>query len=376
MAIPNSLPAFRRPLVDDPMASYTLPARFYTDPAIYELEKRAIFYRTWQYLGHVSHVARPGDYVAGYVADQRVFAIRGQDGKVRAFQNTCQHRGHHLVKGSGNVGLFVTCPYHAWAYDTTGRLRTARNCDHLPDFRKEDFSLPEVRVEAFCGFLFVNLDPGAKPLAELVPDLEADIRARVPEIDRLKPVGVLEFGGPSMKANWKVVVDNYLECYHCPPAHPAFAEMLDMPRYRMDEFGLWSRQLGVRTNATRTIYPVRPDHAVQEAMFWYLWPTTTINMLPGSTEIQIAAAVPRGHDQSSFAGHVYTADGGAIYKERYDYVNDILGIEDRDLCESVQEGLHALGYDQGRFVVDKARSGISEHALHRFHLLVKDALNA
>ncbi len=371
----SALPAFRRPLSNDPAGSYTLPSRYYTDPDIFEREKKAIFYKSWQYLGHKSQVANPGDYVTGRIADQRVFAIRGQDGMLRAFHNTCQHRGHHLLSGAGNVKLFVTCPYHAWAYDGEGRLRTARNCDHLKDFRKEDFTLPALGIEEFCGLLFVNLDAKAPPMAEIFVDLADDLHDRIPELPAMRLAREFIFGGPSIKANWKVVVDNFVECYHCTPSHPAFVEILDMSKYRQDDHGLWSRQLGTRTHANRTIYDIAADDPVQDAGFWFLWPTTTINYMPGKSEIIVSSIVPQGHAAAAFVGHQYSPTG-AVDESRFDYLTNILGVEDKDLCESVQEGLNSQGFDQGRIVVDEARSGISEHALHRFHLMVKEALGA
>lgn len=373
MAAVEKLPPPRRPLTADPMASWTMPARWYTDPAIYEREKTAIFYRTWHYVGHVSEVANPGDYVTGMVADQRVMVVRGRDGVLRGFHNTCMHRGHHILAGKGNVKLTITCPYHAWAYDTAGNLRTARNCEHLTDFRKEDFGLKPVRVEEFCTFLFVNLDMAARPLAELVPDLAADIRARIPSLDAMRPMSVCEMGGPSMAANWKVVVDNFVECYHCAPSHPAFADIHDMARYEQEDRGLWSRQIGVRTQANDTPYPISNDDPVQQGLFWYLWPTTTINTLPGRSELNVLSIIPFGVGNSAFAGHQYSAEG-RIDPIRFNYMTNILAVEDKDLCESVQVGLNSLAFDQGRFIVDRQRSGISEHAMHRFHLLVKDAL--
>ncbi|MGH6718457.1 MAG: aromatic ring-hydroxylating oxygenase subunit alpha [Alphaproteobacteria bacterium] len=375
MAVVAKLPPIRRPLDEDPEASYTLPARWYHDPAVYEREMTAIFHKTWHYVGHASQVAAPGDYVTGRVADQRVMVVRGRDGRLRGFHNTCQHRGHQVLSGAGNLKLFMTCPYHAWAYDTEGKLRTARNCEHVAGFRKEDFGLVEVRVEEFCAFLFVNLDRQATPLAELVPDFAADLRARVPNLEAMRPARECVFGGPRMKANWKVVVDNYVECYHCGPSHPAFADILDMARYRQDDHGLWSRQIGVRTRNNDTIYPIRGDDAVQEGLFWFLWPATTINLLPGNAELNVLSIVPRGVESSSFTGHQYSTDG-TIDEARFAYMTDVLAVEDKSLCESVQEGLHSLAFDQGRFIVDRQRSGISEHAMHRFHLLVKQALEA
>ena len=236
--------AFPKPLTEDATRSYTLPAGYYTDPEIFELEKERIFYRTWQYVGPASEVAKAGDYMTTNVVDQGVFVIRGRDGELRAFYNVCQHRAHELLQGKGNVKAVITCPYHAWAYAPDGSLRTARNCEMVAGFDKKDFGLRPVRVEEFCNLVFVNLDDDAAPLAEQAPNLEASIRAFVPNYDELAFTGTGTFGDSVMQAGWKVVVDNYVECYHCGPAHPAFADMIDMACYEHTIDGISAFQLG------------------------------------------------------------------------------------------------------------------------------------
>ena len=108
----------------DPEKSYTIPKQYYTDPAIYEREKEAIFYKAWNYACHAGQVAEAGDFVTVRVADQNIAVLRGQDGGLRAFYNVCSHRAHELLQGCGRAKI-VTCPYHAWTYHTDGRLRSA-----------------------------------------------------------------------------------------------------------------------------------------------------------------------------------------------------------------------------------------------------------
>jgi carnitine monooxygenase subunit len=122
----------------DPRKSYTLPARYYTDPAIYAWEQDAIFGHSWCYAGHLGTLAEPGSYFTCKIADQNILVIRGKDRVLRGFYNVCQHRAHELVKGSGKA-LFLTCPYHAWTYHADGTLRTARGSEALPAFDKEKF---------------------------------------------------------------------------------------------------------------------------------------------------------------------------------------------------------------------------------------------
>jgi len=365
---------FGRPLSSDPERSYTLPSSWYTDPAIFEREKERIFHRSWIYACHESQVANPGDYATVQVVDQGVAVVRGRDGTLRAFYNVCQHRAHELLQGTGNVKAVITCPYHAWAYDLQGKLRTARNCESVKGFDKADFTLKGVRVEIFCNLVFVNLDPDAVPLAEQAPNLERDIREVVPQWDELRLRDSYDFGGRPIDAGWKVVVDNYVECYHCAPAHPAFADMIDMPSYEHTIDGITARQLGPRIKADNTAYRLGEGDTMMRSVFWYLWPTTTINVLPGKGDVFITNVVPHGPATTAFVNNRFSVSDAPEIAERRNYAENILGVEDLLLCESVQRGLRSKGYDQGRLIVDEARTGEGEHVVHFFHKMVLDAL--
>ncbi len=367
--------AFPKPLTEDAAHSYTLPASYYTDPEIFELEKERIFFRTWQYVGHKSQVAKPGDYMTTTIVDQGVFVIRGRDGELRAFYNVCQHRAHELLEGTGNVKAVITCPYHAWAYAPDGSLRAARNCESVKGFDKSDFGLKPVRVEEFCNLIFVNLDDDAVPLAQQAPNLEASIRGFVPNYDDLAFTGTSTFGDSVMQAGWKVVVDNYVECYHCGPAHPAFADMIDMACYEHTIDGISAFQLGPETKPENSAYTFSEDDPIQRAAFWYLWPTTTINVVPGSVNVNITHIVPRSPTTTSFVNERLSAPGDPEDKDRDTYLFDLLGREDQSLCESVQRGLMSHAYDQGRFIVGPEVDGQEEHVVHLFHHMVKQALD-
>ncbi|MDE2790945.1 MAG: aromatic ring-hydroxylating dioxygenase subunit alpha [Paracoccaceae bacterium] len=366
--------AFDKPLTDKPQESFTLPSCLYTDPRVYEVEKERIFYRTWQFVAHESVFPKPGDYVTLRICDQNIFVIRGQDGCPRAFYNVCQHRAHELLPdGRGNVSRAIVCPYHAWVFETDGRLRGAPRSDRRPDFRRDDYALKPIRLEMFLGCAFVNLDSDAKPLSAVAGDLEADIRRRLPFLPRLAKVRVNGLGETRIEAGWKVVVDNYVECYHCDHAHPAFADIICMDSYRHDTFGLWSRQLGEDIRLKNSAYRVDADCEFKQSAFWFLWPNTTFNVLPGSGEINISAIRPTGLETTSFEG--YTLSSEEEFDEaRAEYTANVLVPEDIDLCESVQRGLKSRGYSQGPMIVDPERSGRGEHAIHHFHRLVQQAL--
>jgi phenylpropionate dioxygenase-like ring-hydroxylating dioxygenase large terminal subunit len=355
--------------------SFTLPSHYYLDPLIYEQEKEAIFYRGWHYLGHASQFASAGDFVTTQIADESVFVIRGDDGALRGFYNVCRHRAHQLLQDSGHTATIV-CPYHAWSYAGNGELRYARNTGQLAHFSKTDHGLVPIRVELFCGFVFINLDNDAVALATLAADLEQDIRAHIPYLDQLSPV-LADTGRPaSMAANWKIVLDNFLECYHCSKAHPAFADLIDMHSYQLETRSLWSRQLAPHTRPLNGAYQFAADAPVQTAVFWYLWPTTTFGVLPGQQHFFVSSIRPLSIDTTYRYGHFYTLANAAMPEHYNSYVNNVIVPEDIALCESVQRGLKSRSYQHGRFVVDNARSGISEHGVHQFHRLVLAALAA
>ena len=362
----------QRPVHEQPQHSYTIPSILYLDEKIYEHEKQNIFYCNWHYAGHVSQLSKTGDYLTASVADESVFIVRCQDDTLRGFYNVCRHRAHQLLEGSGNTHNIV-CPYHAWSYALTGALRHARNSEKVPGFDKSEFCLQPVQVDTLCDFVFFNLDPDADSLDSQAPGLAQDIQERVPELSNLRAVESLTLGS-AMAANWKVVVDNFLECYHCPPAHPDFATLFDMSNYQLDTFGTWSRQLGAKTRPKNTAYPFDSDAPVQSGAFWYLWPTTTINMTPGVPNLNVLSILPLDHEKTSFSGHQYALDRDQNYNLRQQYLTNILGPEDVALCESTQRGLKSRSYDQGRFIVDSDLSGMAEHAVHQFHRLILSAL--
>ena len=249
----------------DPLFSYALPAEYYYDPAVFEREKREIWFKTWQLVGYQHQLAEPGDYVTGEILDQKVLVTRGKDGNLHAFYNVCMHRGHVLAQGRGNKNIF-TCPFHAWSYDAAGALKAAGNAENVAGFRLEDFSLSPVRVEPFLNMVFVNLDPDAPPLAPLVEDLGRDILDNVPRFDRLKLGRTDPY---NIDANWKFVPEQN-ECYHCPSLHPqamgtdqAYME----PSWETAEHDYWTKHI-VRTKrgvtAEQMPYEFRDDDDLKD----------------------------------------------------------------------------------------------------------------
>ena len=149
---------YTKPVSDLPEESFTLPSHMYTDPQVFEAEKEKIFYKTWQYIGHTSFFEKPGDYISEIICDQNIFVILGEDKKLRAFYNVCQHRAHELLPaGVGNVERGIVCPYHAWTYEKSGNLKGAPRADKRSNFSKKDYKLKSVRLEVFLDAVLLIL---------------------------------------------------------------------------------------------------------------------------------------------------------------------------------------------------------------------------
>lgn len=362
------------PFRADPKQSFTMPARFYTDPAVYEAEKEAIFYRTWHYAGHVSQVSEQRSYFTTKIHNQNVFIAKGRDGEIRGFYNVCPHRGHELVEGAGKKNV-ITCPYHAWAFDFDGSLVNARNSDNVSGFDKSQFSLKEVRVEVFCGLIMINLDPNARPFAEEFDGLEAEIRQYLPRVDDL---AFAQRDTYDVASNWKVLVDNFLECYHCATAHHDFVDLVDMDSYRTITHKRYSSQCSAapRTTASSAYTFEKGDVDFGYAGF-FVWPNFTIWIYPGEPNLSVLQMNPSDVERTTEYQDWFTL-GGEVTKQLSDaiaYQKDVLQPEDIGLCESVQRGLQSKGYNQGRFIVDNDLTELSEHAVHHFQTMVMEALS-
>lgn len=354
----------------DPARSMSLRSDAYTEPRWLDADLTAIFARTWQWICHVAAVAEPGSYVTATIAGMPVVVVRDRDGMLRAFYNVCKHRAHELLSGAG-VARSIVCPYHAWTYGLDGQLRGARRADRMETFDKSEIRLEQVRVEEFGGFVYVNLDTTAQPLGEQAADLLAEIERWAPDVAGLTHAKRLTY---DVRTNWKNVVDNFLECYHCHIAHPEFVDLVDMDTYEVKTHGIWSSHFAEAGKHENTAYDVSGatvnDHAV-----WWLWPNTCLLRYPGRGNFMVFQILPVGVDRTLETWDFYleTPEPNEAEIESIRYVDEVLQQQDIGLVESVQRGMSTPAFTQGRIVYDPAGSGLSEHGVHHFHGLVLDA---
>ena len=350
--------------------SLSLRAEAYTEEAWYNADLRAILAKSWQWVCHVEKLREPGSFVTVEIAGQPIAIVRARDGVLRAFYNVCKHRAHELLRGEGNTTR-IMCPYHAWVYKLDGQLVRAPETEHLENFTVEEICLDEVQVEEFCGFVFVNLDREARSLSSQSGDLETEIRHWAPDI------GQLTFGHRltyDIRSNWKNVVDNFLECYHCPTAHKDFCDLVDMDTYKVTTHGIYSSHMADAGKGANSAYDVS-NATVRTHAVWWLWPTTCLMRYPGRSSMIVLNIIPAGPDRTleTYDFFLETPEPNEMELDAIRYLDEVLQVEDIGLVESVQRGMSTPAFTQGRIVNDPSGSGKSEHAVHHFHGLVLDA---
>ena len=355
--------------------SYTLPSTWYTDPSVLEIEKKNIFYKTWQYGVHVSELPKPGCYSVVDLADQSVILVRGSDGVIRGFHNVCQHRAHRVAEGSGCKRLLV-CPYHAWAYNLDGSFKTARFADRVQNFNAAEIALRSVQVEVFLGMVFFNLDSTAGSFTAFVPGLEAEIRSQVPRIDELvEKENVTGFSNSALDCNWKVLTENCVECYHCAPAHPAFVDLVEIEDYDIVLHDHYTSHQARGDKHKNKAYEY-PNHSSGAFAFWHVWPNLTFGTFPGPPNFNVFSVLPEAVARTRSRGARLRIPGPETETERLrrNYIDDVLWPEDKRICESVQRGLTSMAYADGRYMIPEGHEGQSEVVCHHFARLNLQAM--
>jgi phenylpropionate dioxygenase-like ring-hydroxylating dioxygenase large terminal subunit len=328
----------------------TLDWTAYADPELLPRERERIFARSWQYVGHQGQLATPG-YFASRVGDLPVVITREPDGELRGFLNVCRHRGSIVAHGEGNRSS-LQCPYHAWTYGLDGSLRAAPRADREGGIDGDELSLRPVSVGTWGPFVFANPDADAVPLRETLGRLPALVAEAGVDVD------AIEFGRraeATVEANWKIVAENFLECYHCSVAHPGFSALVDVSpeSYSLDPGETFSTQLG----------PVRADGngydasgEVARSQFHFLWPNTMINIFPGRPNLSIGPVLPAGAGRTDrFLDYFFSPDVDQAWIEELLEFDGQVGAEDRVLVENVQRGVSTGLIDAGRLLPESER---------------------
>jgi phenylpropionate dioxygenase-like ring-hydroxylating dioxygenase large terminal subunit len=318
----------------------------YSDPGLVARERERIFARAWQYVGRVEQLGEDAGFFASRVGDLPVVVTRDREGILRGFLNVCRHRGSVVAHGEG-ARETLQCPYHAWTYGLDGTLRAAPRLDREADAGASELSLVPASVGIWGPFVFANPDPRATPLEQVLgamPGLVADAGV---DVDRLE---FRQRAESTVEANWKIVAENFLECYHCAVAHPGFSGVVDVSptAYELDGGETFSTQYGpLRENGTG----IDTAGEVTRSQFHFLWPNTMINIFPGRMNFSIGPVLPAGPTRAERFLDYFFAPGVDD-----DWVAELLafdgqvGAEDRVLVENVQRGVATGLIERGRLL--------------------------
>jgi choline monooxygenase len=351
-------------------APTTLPASWYTDPAILRLEQERIFRTSWQYVARADQVAEPRSYAAGRAGEIPVVVVRDDEGELRGFVNVCRHRGHEVVSGSGSRAS-LQCPYHAWTYGLDGCLRSAPRADREPGFSTEGLGLLPVAVDTWGPWVFANPAADAAPLAEHLGELP-DLVARAGlDLDSLRFRERAEW---TVEANWKIVVENFLECYHCSVAHPGFSSVVDVSpeAYRLEQGPTFLSQYGtlrepVAAGERPGPYEVRGE---VEGQFHLLWPNFVINVMPGRPNVSAGTMLPAGPGRTArVLDYWFAEDADEEWIRGMRAFDDQVGREDEALVESVHAGLASGLVERGLLLPE------SEQLIVAFEAMVERSLD-
>lgn len=343
----------------------TLPWSWYTDPAVLRLEQERIFRRAWQYVGRQDEVPEAGSFVAAQVGDVPVVVVRDDEGVLRAFLNVCRHRGSLVCEGSGRRAT-LQCPYHAWTYGLDGRLVAAPRFSREGGTAPEELGLITVQLDTWGPLVFVNPDPDAGPLADFLDDVPERIAGAGIDLGALRFLTRAEF---EFDANWKISAENFLECYHCPTAHPGFSAVMDVSpdHYLLETHAGRMTQHGPPRPEPRGSYD--PSGEVERGQFHLLFPGTVINVMPGRPNLSIGPIVPLAPERTYRSlDYFVAADADEAWIEESLAFDAQVGAEDRILVERVQAGVRSGLLDEGRLLPQ------SEQLVARFQSLVVDAL--
>ncbi len=336
---------------------FALSRRLYTDPSLLEAEQELIFERTWQLAGHVSSLPRSGSYLTARAGSQPVLVVRDEEGSLRAYRNVCRHRGSRLLSGSGQCKAAIRCRYHGWTYRFDGSLIGVPESRAFGErLDKASLGLLPARVEELCGLVFVNLDPDATPLVELVGDLPARMaRYRIASLQPFAPAT------DTQPANWKAIVDNYVEGYHIPIAHPGLMRLLDYKHYDVEcfedyvwfEAPLRAKQSSNRVErAYAQLVTAMPGLGEEDRRVWryaFIYPNTAIDLYPD--QVTTWQILPDGVDRirSTYGSYrpPHTDARTRVTQWLNQRMNQLVTDEDIDLVANVQEGLQTRGYECG-----------------------------
>ncbi|HVS81275.1 MAG TPA: aromatic ring-hydroxylating dioxygenase subunit alpha [Pyrinomonadaceae bacterium] len=358
---------------DAPLAeASTIPAAWYTDGRVFELEKQMVFSRSWQFAARIDQLREAGDYVTTEIAGEPIVIVRGSDGELRGFFNVCRHHAAAVMTEPAGRANQMRCPYHGWTYSLEGELKGTPDFDGVCNFDREANGLVRIAIATREQWVFVRLDGGHNPpLNNAQSDFDNSLGTDLIKQFQSLNLNWLERRRYTLNCNWKVFVDNYLDGgYHVPHLHKGLDSVLDYSNYTIENGERFCLQSSPMVNriGDDVVSAVRTG---QRARYYWLYPNFMVNCYEGVMDTNLVR--PLAVDRTEVIFDFYFADISEQARERNLASIDVgerIQQEDLDICESVQRGLQSRAYDAGRLSV---RREAGEHLFHRLlHADLKD----
>jgi len=342
----------------------TIPAPWYTDERVLQLEQQTVFSRSWQVAARIDQLNQPGDYVTTEIAHEPIVIVRGSDDQLRGFFNVCSHHAAAVMTEAEGHAHTLRCPYHGWTYSLEGELKGTPDFNDVCNFERSENGLRRIEIGSWEKWVFARVS-GAEAAALVdatVPQLfEAALSEQVSAL-KLADLHWFERRRYLLNCNWKVFVDNYLDGgYHVPHLHKGLDSVLDYSEYTIENGGRYSlQQSPVVSTANTDVARVRGG---QRALYYWLYPNFMLNYYEGVLDTNLVRPVTINRTEVVFDFYFADVSDGARGRNSHSVeLGERIQAEDVDICESVQRGLASRAYHAGRLSV---RREAGEHLFHR-----------
>jgi choline monooxygenase len=350
----------------------TIPAPWYTDERIYDLERTTVFGNSWQFAARLDQLTLPGNYVTADVAGEPMVIVRGNDNTLRGFYNVCRHHAAAVMTEPEGKASQLRCPYHGWTYSLSGELKGTPDFAGVCNFDRSTNGLVSIDLDQWEKWVFVRLGT-FDPQASLQNLLGGDLIEQIRPLE-LQDLHWLERRHYTFDCNWKVFVDNYLDGgYHVPHLHKGLDSVLDYSNYQIENGKRFCLQWSpiVSEGAEAQTGAVRKG---ERALYYWIYPNFMINWYDGAMDTNLV--IPRGIDKTEVIFDFYFPDVSEDARARNQAsieVGQRIQDEDVAICKSVQRGLNTRAYNAGRLSV---RREAGEHLFHRLlHADLKSEMN-
>ncbi|GGM05839.1 aromatic ring-hydroxylating oxygenase subunit alpha [Nakamurella endophytica] len=359
----------------------TLPGRYYTDPGLFALEQATIFERMWFCAARGSDVPRPGSFRTVQVGAESVIVSRNRRGEIRAFLNVCRHRGARICSdGEGSVGRAFQCMYHAWTYDLDGKLVAAPNLTRMPDIDRTEYGLRAVHVREWLGYVWVSLADEPPSFEDTVLQEVVNRLGEVANLDHYE-VDTLSVGRRivyDVRANWKLIVENFMECYHCATIHPELTEVLPefadgyAAQYYVNHGAAFGADVeGFTVDGSAGLDPI-PTLADDQDRKYYaitIKPQVFVNMVPDHVIVHrmYPMAVDRTVVECDWLYLPSVVESGKDVSKSVELFHRV-NQQDFEACERCQPAMSSRLYRDGGVLVP------SEHHIGAFHEWLRAAI--